>query len=79
MKGTNSKFISAKEISLKFKVPYPTVNHYTNLGFFSVIKRKGNIRLYREEEVKTRLDKIFRWKDEGYPLRLILKMLKKAQ
>jgi len=79
MKGTNSKFISAKEISFKFKIPYPTVNHYTNLGFFSVIKRKGNIRLYREEEVKSRLDKIFRWKDEGYPLRLILKMLKNAR
>lgn len=79
MKNTNSKLISAKEISEKFSIPYPTINHYTNLGFFSVVKRKGNVRLYREEEVKRRLDKISRWKDEGYPLRLILKLLKKKK
>jgi DNA-binding transcriptional MerR regulator len=79
MKNTNSKLISAKEISEKFNIPYPTINHYTNLGFFSVVKRKGNVRLYREEEVKRCLDKISRWKDEGYPLRLILKLLKKKK
>jgi DNA-binding transcriptional MerR regulator len=79
MKSTNSRLISAKEISEKFKLPYPTVNHYTNLGLFSVVKRKGNVRLYREREVKKRLDKISRWKDEGYPLRLILKLLKKEK
>ncbi len=78
MKSTNNKFISAKVISSKFKIPYSTVNHYTNLGFFSVVKRKGNIRLYREDEVNARIDKIFRWKNEGYPLRLIIKMLREA-
>ena len=75
---SNNRLISAKDISLKFSVPYPTVNHYTNLGFFSVVKRKGNMRLYREKDIRLCLDKISRWKDEGYPLRLIRKMLKKG-
>ena len=77
MNNSNNKLISAKSISTRFNIPYPTVNHYTNLGFFSVVKRKGNARFYKEKEVKVRLDKISRWKDEGYPLRLIRKMLKK--
>ena len=76
MTNVNSKLISAKEIALKFNIPYPTVNHYTNLGFFSVVKRRGNTRLYRESEVKKKLARILRFKDEGYPLRLILKKLK---
>lgn len=76
MKVLNSKLISAKKIAAKFKIPYPTVNHYTNVGFFSVVKRKGNIRLYREDQVKSRLHRISRLKDEGYPLRLIIKKLR---
>lgn len=76
MENFNNKLISAKRISTKFKIPYPTVNHYTNLGFFSVVKRKGNIRLYREKEIKRRLGKISHFKDEGYPLRLIFKKLR---
>ncbi len=74
----NNRLISAKEISVKFSVPYPTVNYYTNLGFFSVVKRKGNMRLYKKKDIRFCLDKISRWKDEGYPLRLIRKMLKKG-
>ena len=44
--GKNNDFISAKQISIKFSIAYPTINYYTNLGFFSVIKRRGNMRLY---------------------------------
>lgn len=76
MKNANGKLISAKDISSRFKIPYPTVNHYTNLGFISVVKRQGNVRFYFEKEVKSCLDKVSRFKDEGYPLRLILKRLK---
>lgn len=79
MELSDNKFISAKEISVKFKIPYPTINHYTNLGFFSVLKRRGNKRLYQEKEVRARLNKISQWKDEGYPLRLIIKMLREEE
>lgn len=77
MKDSNKHLISAKEIALKYDISYPTINHYTNLGFLSVVKRKGNRRLYEEKEVLATLQKISQLKDEGYPLRLIHKMLKK--
>ncbi len=71
MKG----LISSQEIVSKFGIPYSTVTHYTNLGFFAVVKRKGNRRFYYEGEVVSQLDKITRLKDAGYPLRLIRKKL----
>ena len=77
MVGANNNLVSAKEIATKFDISYPTINHYTNLGFFSVVKRKGNKRLYDEKEVIAVLERISRLKDEGYPLRLIRNMLKK--
>jgi len=70
------KLIFAKEIALKFDIPYHTVNHYTNLGFFSVVSRKGNKRLYNEKDIREQLNKILRLSNEGYPLRLIRKKLK---
>lgn len=69
------KLILAKEIAAKFNIPYPTVNHYTNLGFFTVVQRQGNKRLYDEEEVRVQLNKILNLSNEGYPLRLIRKKL----
>jgi DNA-binding transcriptional MerR regulator len=72
----NKRLIFAKDIALKFRVPYPTVNHYTNLGLLNVVKRKGNRRLYIEKEVRSQLVKITRLSDEGYPLRLICKKLR---
>ena len=75
MNNNNKKLILAKEIGLKFSLPYSTVNHYTNLGFFSVVGRRGNKRLYDEEEVQHKLAQISRLIDEGYPLRLIRKKL----
>jgi DNA-binding transcriptional MerR regulator len=68
-------YVTAKDISKKFKVAYPTINHYTNLGFLSIVKRDGNIRLYSTKEVKTRLQIISKMVDEGYPLNLIRKKI----
>ena len=68
-------FITAKDISKKFKVAYPTINHYTNLGFLSIVKREGNKRLYSGKEVKRRLETISKMVNEGYPLRLIRRKL----
>ena len=70
MHGKNG-YITAKDISKKFKVAYPTINHYTNLGFLSIVKREGNKRLYSGREVKRRLELISKMVNEGYPLRLI--------
>ncbi len=75
MSTKNGNYITAKDISKKFKVAYPTINHYTNLGFLSIVKREGNKRLYKGKEVKERLQMISRMVNEGYPLRLIRKKL----
>ena len=69
------KTISALELSKKFNMSYQTVNHYTNLGLLVVRKKEGNGRLYLEPEVVSRLKQIEQLKNEGYPLRIIRKML----
>ena len=71
MSEKNSSYITAQEITRRYKVPYPTINHYTNLGFLSIVRREGNKRLYLSREVKSRLDLIQKMVNEGYPLRLI--------
>ena len=67
--------ISAKEIERKYGIPYSTITYYTNLGFFTVKKRRGNKRLYDQNDVSARLEKITKLINEGYPLRLIRKKL----
>ncbi len=75
MSERNGQYITAKDISKKFKVAYPTINHYTNLGFLSIVKREGNRRFYSGKEVKRRLELISKMVNEGYPLRLIRRQL----
>ncbi len=73
--GNNKNLVSAKEISQKFGVTYPTLNHYTNLGFFKIVIKRGNKRFYQVDEVRSKLTIISRLKNDGYPLRLIRKKL----
>ena len=75
MNNDHKNLVSAKEISRKFGVTYPTLNHYTNLGFFNVVAKRGNKRFYHPAEVRTKLAIIAKLKDDGYPLRLIRKKL----
>jgi len=67
--------MSAQEITERYRITYQTVNHYTNLGLLRVATKKGNVRMYKREEVKQRLAKITQLMNEGYPLRLIRKQL----
>ena len=69
------KLISAKDIIKKYQITYQTVNHYTNFGLLHVVTKKGNVRFYDGSRIKERLIKIGRLVGEGYPLRLISKML----
>jgi len=71
----NQKPIYSKDIVEKYHIPYATVTHYTNMGFFTVVRRKGNKRLYNEDEIRKRLGKIRSLINEGYPLRLIRNIL----
>ena len=65
----------SRDIVRKYNIPYSTITHYTNMGFFNVVRRKGNKRLYSEDEIRMQLPRITRLINEGYPLRLIRKML----
>ena len=74
MKHKNS-LVTANEIVRRYGVSYQTLNYYTNLGLLSVVKRDGNGRLYDGRDVQQQLQAIMRLKDEGYPLRLISRVL----
>ena len=67
--------LSAQEIVEKFEVPYSKINYYTYLGFFDIVRKVGNKRLYDGEQVKNRFQAISRLVNEGYPLSLIRKKL----
>jgi DNA-binding transcriptional MerR regulator len=67
--------ISPQEIVKRYNISYQTLNYYTSLGLLEVRKRKGNGRLYKEGEIENKLRRIEELKDQGYPLRLICKMV----
>ena len=67
--------ISSKQLVEKYNISYQTLNFYTNLGLFSVKKRVGNRRFFGEEETLKRLETINQLKEDGYPLRIIVRHL----
>jgi DNA-binding transcriptional MerR regulator len=67
--------IAPSDIVERFKISYQTLNNYTNIGLLVVRRKKGNIRFYKLDEVKQRLDNINKLKNKGYTLRLIRNML----
>lgn len=75
MSGKNNHLLTAKDITKRYKVAYPTINYYTDLGLLSIVKRNGNKRLYNGKQVKGRLSLIYKLMNEGYPLRLIRKKI----
>ena len=76
MKGGNGHSeVTAKEICEKLSIPYSKVNHYTDLGLFSIVEKSGNKRIYNWHEVENRYRQITRLANEGYPLFLIRKKI----
>ena len=69
------KEITAQEIREKFEISYSAINHYTNLGLFSIVRKSGNKRIYDFSEVESRFQVISRLANEGYPLHLIRKKI----
>ncbi len=67
--------ITAKEIRDRFNIPYSKINYYTDLGFFSIVRKDGNKRIYDLGEVETCYRKISKLASEGYPLGLIRRKL----
>lgn len=71
----NGHLVSAQEISKRYKIKYPTINYYTDLGFFTIVRREGNRRMYDARQVHERWGRISAMINEGYPLRLIRKKI----
>ena len=71
------ELLSPTEIVKKYSISYQTLNYYTNLGLLSVADKRGNKRMYDEKELINNLKQIQKLKKEGYPLRLIRKILYK--
>ena len=79
MRKNFKKLISSQDVIHQFGITYPTLNHYTNLGFLRVVAKRGNKRFYQEIEVKMKLDEVTKLKNEGYPLGLIKKKFEKEK
>ncbi len=72
------KLVSAKNIAAILNVSPATVNYYTNIGLFKARGRKGNVRLYDEEETTGIFEQIRHLRGEGYSLRLIQQRFEKG-
>lgn len=67
------KFVTNKELAKRLGVSPATINYYTNMGFFKVSVRKGNVRLY-DEKINSNIYKVIaHMREAGYTLRLIQK------
>ena len=75
-KSGNGHYLTAKDIAKKFKLAYPTINYYTDLGLLEIARKEGNKRLYNGKRVKERLDRVAKMINEGYPLRLICRKMR---
>ena len=72
---TTTILLTASDIIERYRLSYQTLNYYTNLGLLRVAKREGHQRFYDGRDVQRNLQAVARLKDEGYPLRLISRML----
>ena len=73
--NSRNKILSAKDIMVRYKVSYQTINHYTDFGLLPILVKKGNVRFYDRRMVEKRMTKIRELMGEGYSLRLIRKKL----
>jgi DNA-binding transcriptional MerR regulator len=77
--GNKKKYLSSLDVVKKFGVPYSTLTHYTNLGLLKVVKKKCNRRFYRADKISKKLAGIKKLSLQGYPLKLIKKILNKSE
>lgn len=70
--------ITIGDISKLYGLSKATINYYTNMGLLHIAEKQGNKRLYDNNEVRKRLEKIKEMRRSGYSLRLIRKQLTSA-
>ena len=72
------ELVTTKELAKLLEISEATINYYTNLGFFKIKDRKGNVRLYEKNISKAIYDQIRQIRKQGYPLRVIQERLSKG-
>ena len=72
------RLVTGQELVKLLGISSATVNYYTNMGFFKVKDRRGNMRLYEKEEAKELYDQIRKMRKDGYSLRIIQERLQKG-
>lgn len=70
--------ITIGDISKLYGLSKATINYYTNMGLLHIVEKQGNKRLYDDDEIRKRLEKIKEMRRSGYSLRLIRKQLTPA-
>ena len=73
-----ANLVTGQDLAKILQVSSATVNYYTNLGLFKVKDRRGNTRLYEQEETREMHEQIRRMRQEGYSLRIIQERLQKG-
>ncbi|MFH2138396.1 MAG: MerR family transcriptional regulator [Candidatus Omnitrophota bacterium] len=70
--------LTAMDVVKEFNISYQTLNHYTNFGLLNAVKKRGlgNKRLYAASEVRSNLQRIDQLKEKGYPLKIIVDIIK---
>ena len=72
----NKKLISAKVMAAHAGVSYAAINHYTDMGLLDVVAKQNRVRMYDSAVALERLMLISKLINEGYTLRVIVKLLK---
>jgi len=72
----NKKLISAKDMAAQAHVSYAAINHYTDMGLLDVVSKQNRVRMYDSGVALERLMLISKLINEGYTLRVIVKVLK---
>ncbi|MCD4779241.1 MAG: helix-turn-helix domain-containing protein [Candidatus Omnitrophica bacterium] len=65
------KKITVSDVAKLSGLSVSSVNYYTNMGLIVIAEKKGNKRLYDQDDVQRRLKKISEMMNMGYTLRLI--------
>jgi DNA-binding transcriptional MerR regulator len=65
------KKLTVNDVAKLSGLSVSSVNYYTNMGLIVVAEKKGNKRLYDQDDVQRRLKKISEMMNMGYTLRLI--------
>ncbi|MFC1631609.1 MerR family transcriptional regulator [Candidatus Omnitrophota bacterium] len=74
----SENLVNAKDLAKLLGISLAGVNYYTSLGLLKFKDKKGNMRLYDNNEALRTFDVIRRMKMEGYSLRLIQQKLTKG-